>query len=155
MRIFKTKWFARFARQGSLTDLALCEAVARAERGLIDADLGGGVLKQRIARPDAGRSGGFRSLILFRLEERAFFVYGFAKNQRDNISADELREYRALANEMLAFDAAQLQVALDAEKLFEVECGFAADGGTTPKPEEPSVPGGTPKEEYHDQDLQK
>ena len=64
LRVFKTKWFARFARRQGLEDAELCAAVARAEKGLIDADLGGGVIKQRIARPNEGRSGGFRSIVL-------------------------------------------------------------------------------------------
>ncbi len=121
-RTFKTKWFSRFTRQQAIADADLCEAIARVRRGLIDADLGGGVVKQRIARPNEGRSGGFRSLVLFRVGYHAFFVYGFAKNQRDNISQEELKEFRALADEMLAFDDDQLQIALDAEKISEVNC---------------------------------
>ena len=100
----------------------MCEAIARARRGLIDADLGGGVIKQRIARPNEGRSGGFRSLVLFRVEAHAFFVYGFAKNERDNITKEELKELRALADEMLTFEETGLQTALKAEKIFEVIC---------------------------------
>ncbi len=69
------------------------EAVANVERGLIDADLGGGVVRQRIARAGAGKSGGFRTIILFRAETRAFFVYGFAKSGQDNIWDDELAAF--------------------------------------------------------------
>ena len=90
LRIFKDKIFARFARRQRISDNALCEAVGRAERGLIDADLGGGVIKQRVARPGEGRAGGFRVLIFFRVEDRAFFVFGFAKNDRGNIGDDDL-----------------------------------------------------------------
>ena len=71
MRVFKNTWFQRFARKERIADGTLCGAVARAERGQIDADLGGGVLKQRIARPGAGRSGGFRVILLFRAGDRA------------------------------------------------------------------------------------
>jgi hypothetical protein len=71
--VFKTKSFARFARKARITDVALCAAVADAARGLIDADLGGGVVKQRIARQGEGTSGGFRTIILFRAGKRAFF----------------------------------------------------------------------------------
>ena len=122
LRIFKTRWFARFARHEAISDAALCDAINRARRGLIDADLGGGVIKQRIARPNGGRSGGFRSLVLFRVSAHAFFVYGFAKNERDIITQEGLREFRALADEMLAFDENGLQTALKAEKIFEVNC---------------------------------
>jgi hypothetical protein len=90
MRVFKTRPFVRFAGRERIADATLCEAVRRADRGLIDADLGGGVIKQRIARPGQGRSGGYRSIVLFRRGERAFFAYGFAKNDRANIRHDEL-----------------------------------------------------------------
>ena len=108
MRIFKTKAFARFARGALMPDTALRAAVARAERGLIDADLGGGVIKQRIARRGAGKSGGFRTIILFRAGTRAFFVHGFAKNEQDNIRDDELAAFRMLADSLLNYDAAAI-----------------------------------------------
>ena len=85
VRIFKTKLFARFARRERIKDGDLCEAVERAERGLVDADLGGGVIKQRVAREGQGRSGGYRALLAFRSREITVFVYGFAKNDRDNM----------------------------------------------------------------------
>lgn len=89
MRIFKNKWFVRFARKERITDAKMSEAVENAEKGLIDADYGGGVIKQRIARPGAGKSGGYRSIILFRKGKLAFFVYGFAKNEQDNIDESD------------------------------------------------------------------
>jgi len=85
VRIFKNAWFAQFARKQRIADKALVDAVHRAERGLIDANLGGGVVKQRIARSGQGKSSGYRVIILYLRNERAFFVYGFAKNDRDNI----------------------------------------------------------------------
>ena len=97
MRIFKTKWFARYARRERIFDARLCEAVRRAEDGLIDADLGGGVIKQRIARPGQGRSGGYRLLIAFRPSDRAVFMLGFAKSDRDNITPDELESLKRAA----------------------------------------------------------
>ena len=101
-RIFKSKWFQRFARKERTADAALREAVARAETGRIDADLGGGVIKQRIARPTKGKSGGYRTIILFRQGERAFFVYGFAKSARDNIDESDERSFRELAKVLLS-----------------------------------------------------
>lgn len=73
------------------------------ERGLIDADLGGGVIKQRVARPGGGKAGGFRTIILFRSGSRAIFVHGFAKSERANIRDDELAAFRALAAELLGY----------------------------------------------------
>lgn len=78
MRIFKTRWMARIARKAGIDDALLVEAIDRAERGLIDADLGGGVIKQRVGRSGQGRSGGYRTLIAFRFGDLAFFIYGFA-----------------------------------------------------------------------------
>jgi hypothetical protein len=120
VRIFKTKAFVRFARKSSLGDSALRQAIADVERGLVDADLGGGVIKRRIAREGGGKSGGFRTIVLFRFGEHAFFVRGYAKNERDNIDEDELRAFKALAAKMLAYDDAAIAVALSARILIEV-----------------------------------
>ncbi len=120
MRIFRNKPFTRFARRARITDAELCAAVANIERGLIDADLGGGVIKQRIARQGGGKSGGFRALILLRVGERAFFVHGFAKSDRDNIRDDELVALKRLAGEMLNYDDAALAKAIAAGVLTEV-----------------------------------
>jgi hypothetical protein len=122
MRIFKNKPFARFARKAGLDDPVLCEAIADADRGLIDADLGGGVIKQRIARAGQGKSGGFRALILYRRAARAVFVYGFAKNERANITQDELEALKELANQVLAYDERALAQAVAFGTLIEVTC---------------------------------
>lgn len=122
MRIFKNKSFARFARKARLTDAVLCEAIDNASRGLIDADLGGGVVKQRIARPGQGKSGGFRTIILFRVGARAFFVHGFAKNEQDNIRDDELAAFKMLAAVLMAYDDAALAKAIANGTLMEVMC---------------------------------
>lgn len=120
MRVFKTKWFARFARRERLSDRSLGEAVRRAERGLVDADLGGGVIKQRIARPGQGRSGGYRVLMAYRRNVRAVFLYGFAKSERDNVEDDELETARDIARGWLDPGANQLARALAEGLLQEV-----------------------------------
>lgn len=122
MRIFKTKAFERFANKAGIADNALCDAIRDVERGLIAADLGGGVLKQRIARPGQGKSGGFRTLIVFRKGTRAFFVHGFAKNDRDNIGRDELVALKKLAAELLAYDDENITEVVASETLVEVTC---------------------------------
>ncbi len=122
MRIFKNKWFVRFTRREGIEDAELCEAIERAGKGLIDADLGGGVIKQRIARPNEGKSGGFRSIVLFRAGEKAFFVYGFPKSARENVRKDELQGFKELADEMLRYDDAALKKAIKAGALIEVKC---------------------------------
>jgi hypothetical protein len=118
--VFKTRAFARFARRAKLGDKALREAVAEIERGLIHANLGSGVIKQRVARSGAGKSGGFRTIVLFRLESLAVFVYGFEKNARDNIDDDELREFRRLAGKLLFYNDTEISAATEAGALIEV-----------------------------------
>ena len=122
MRVFKNKSFARFARKARITDAVLCAAIDATSRGLVDADLGGGVVKQRIARQGGGKSGGFRTIILFRLRALAFFVHGFAKNEQDNIRDDELEAFKMLAADMLAYDDETLARAIANGTLMEVMC---------------------------------
>ena len=99
--IYKTKTFARFARGEKLTDASLIEAVERAERGLVDAYLGGDVIKQRVARQEQGKRGGFRTLIALRSGDCAVVMFGFAKNERDNIDDDELKALRLIGSQWL------------------------------------------------------
>ncbi len=121
MRVFKTKWFARFARRERISDESLCEAVGRADRGLLDADLGGGVIKQRLARPGQGRSSGYRVLIAYRARVRSILLYGFAKSERENIEEDELATARDIAKAWLETDAKGLARAIAEGVLQEVD----------------------------------
>ena len=121
MRIFKTKWVARFSRRERINDASLKEAIERAERGIIDADLGGGLIKQRVARAGQGRSGGFRMIVAYRTEERAFFLYGFPKSARDNIEDDELQTLRETAAQFLAYDDAAIDHAKDNDEIQEID----------------------------------
>jgi len=121
-RIFKNKPFARFARKNGILDSDLCAAVRDANRGLIAADLGGGVIKQRIARKGAGKSGGFRTIVAFRVRDLAVFIHGFAKNEADNIRADELAALKKLAAEFLGYRNQELKQAAASGTLMEVEC---------------------------------
>lgn len=122
VRVYTTKEFTRFARKEKIADARLCEAVKRAEDGLIDADLGGGLIKQRIARPGQGRSGGYRTLMAFRSNERTVFVYGFAKSERDNIDPDELEFWQRVAASYLKMNEATLGMMIEQQELKEVKC---------------------------------
>jgi len=121
VRVFKTRAFDRFASRQGVSDADLFDAVAKVNAGQIDADLGGSVIKQRIARTGQGKSGGFRTIILFRKGELAFFVYGFAKSERDNIRPDELKAFRKLAQEMLRYGTTDLAAAIKNETLKEIK----------------------------------
>jgi hypothetical protein len=120
-RVFKAKWFQRFARKEGIEDAALVEAVARAEQGKIDANLGSGVIKQRIARPGQGRSGGYRAVIFFRRGDRAVFMYAFPKSARANIRADEEKQFREAAKHVLALSEDQLAELVREGDLVEVK----------------------------------
>ena len=122
MRIFKNRRFAKFAQKEGIDDTRLCEALRDAEAGKISADYGGGVIKQRIARPNEGKSGGYRSVILYRRAERAFFVYGFPKNERENIGTLEERTFKELAKMTLAFSNDELARLITAGVYKEIEC---------------------------------
>jgi hypothetical protein len=120
VRVFKTRWFARFARSERLDDESLSEAIGRAARGLIDADLGGGLIKQRVARRGRGRSGGYRMIIAYRVKERAVFLYGFTKNERENIEPDELADLRLVARGWLEAASERIETALKEGAIQEV-----------------------------------
>ena len=121
VRIFKSRWFQRFARQEGIADAVLIDAVVRAEKGQIDADLGGGVIKQRIARPGQGKSKGYRTIILFRRGARAFFLYGFAKSQRANIDDVEEEQFKEAAKHVLALTERHLAELLKRGDFVEVK----------------------------------
>ena len=120
MRLFQSKAFARFARSNDITDAELWEAVERAEKGLIDADLGGKVIKQRIARDGAGKSGGFRSIVFYKAGIKAVFVYGFEKSARDNISPKELKTFKVAAKIVLNLSDEKFATAIKAGAFVEV-----------------------------------
>lgn len=122
MRIFKTKTLARFTRQHGIDDASLVVAVENAMRGLVDADLGGHIIKQRVARPGQGKRGGFRMLVGIR-PDRAIFLFGFAKNERENIDDDQLRTLRDIVASWFAADETKISQALKVGLLIEVQYG--------------------------------
>lgn len=121
VRIFKSKWFTRFARKERISDAKLCELVQSAEIGKTDADYGDGVIKQRIARPNEGKSGGYRAIIIFRRGERSFFVYGFAKSEQDNIDESDERDFKELAKVLLDISNEELESLVSDGKYIEVK----------------------------------
>lgn len=121
MHVFKTRWFARFARQQRIADASLLEAITRAESGLIDADLGGGLIKLRIARQSQGRSGGYRTIVAYRAGSKAFFLHGFAKSDRDNIGEDELIAWKKFGGRLFTANADTLNGMLEDGSLKEVD----------------------------------
>ena len=121
LSVYKTKPFARFARKARITDTDLLQSVNLANQGGIDADLGAGVIKQRIARSGEGKSGGSRSIVLFRKDDRAIFVYGFEKKDRANLRTDELEAFRELARVVLNYSEAEMSKRVQDGALIRVE----------------------------------
>ena len=121
MRVFKTRRFDRWASKVGVADTALLKAVADIERGLIDADLGGNLFKQRVALPGRGKSGSTRTLLATRLAGTLYFLFGFEKSDRDNITQRELGIYQSLASNLVAFSNDQIETALKANELIEVQ----------------------------------
>lgn len=120
MQIFKTKWFARFARKEGIEDQTLIDAIHEINCGLVDADYGAGLLKKRIARDGGGKRGGYRSIIAYRSETRTVFMYCFAKSDKENLSHSEVSAYKTAASLYLGFNDAQIIKAVQKNELEEV-----------------------------------
>lgn len=119
-RVFKTRPFNRWMRKSRLSDRRLCEAVAEMQRGLIDADLGGHVVKKRVALPGRGKSGSARTLVGTNYKDRWFFLYGFEKNERANIDDGELAALREIAKTLLALKDIHIAAAITSGELLEI-----------------------------------
>jgi len=122
LRIFKTKSFVRFQRKERIENEPLCEAVACAERGLIDADLGHGLIKQRVARRGEGKRGGYRTILAYRAGERSVFLFGFAKNKQENISKADERDLKDYGAVILALDTRGIEIMIRGNELTEIDC---------------------------------
>jgi hypothetical protein len=120
LSVYKTKPFARFARKAHVTDVDLWNAARLANQGAIDADLGGGVIKQRIARAGEGKSGGSRSIILFRKNDRAVYVHGYEKKDAANIGPNDLEAFRKLAEVILGCTVAEIALRVQSGSLITV-----------------------------------
>ena len=120
MAVYKTRWFDRWARKEGLAASSLCAAVQEMLQGLVDADLGGGLVKKRIGRPGQGKSGGYRTLVATNKGNRWIFVFGFPKSERSNIDKDEAEALKKLAEHLLSLTTQALDKAKRAGELMEV-----------------------------------
>lgn len=119
MRIFKSKWFMKWANKQGIADRSLKVAVEEINAGLVDADLGGNVVKKRVAQ-NQGKRSGFRTILAFKAGENVFFIYGFTKNVRANVDARELIALKQLAKMLLSYNDVQLRTAIEAGGIEEV-----------------------------------
>jgi hypothetical protein len=122
VKIYKTRWFNRWAHKEDIEDLRLCDAISEVAAGLYEADLGGGLIKKRIARPGKGKSGGFRTLIATNQGDLWIFIHGFAKNERSNINRDEERQLKESAGDLLSLSPEGIELLKSENELFEVNC---------------------------------
>lgn len=122
MSIYQTRWFDRWVRKEGLAADCICAAVREMASGLVDADLGGGLVKKRIARFGQGKRGGFRTLVATNRSSRWIFVFGFPKNQRGNINDNELLALKKLSDHFLSLSQAEIVQVLNAGELLEVNC---------------------------------
>jgi hypothetical protein len=129
MKIYKTRWFGRWSRKQDIEDPVLCNAVREIVAGLYDADLGGGLIKKRIARPGKGKSGGFRTLLTTNKGDLWIFVYGFPKNERSNIDKDDEKRLKKLAEDLLSLAPEGFELLKDEDELIEVDCNEEAEIG--------------------------
>ena len=121
MNIYKTRLFAKWAQKEQLPDKQLKQAVWEIEKGLVDADLGGNVYKKRVALKGRGKRGGALTLIAYRAANKAFFIFGYAKKEKDNITTDERKLVQVFASELLSYSSDQLSKLVKDGNLFEVD----------------------------------
>ena len=118
--IYKLKWFKRWASKEGLSDSVLKLAITEMQQGLVDADLGANVYKKRVPLLGQGKSGSLRTLIAFQVDNKAFFIYGFSKSTRSNISVKEMKSLKLLAKELLNYSEEKLKKAIDSGSIEEV-----------------------------------
>jgi hypothetical protein len=120
MHVLKTKKFAVFCQDHGIADGKLVQAIKEVEEGLIDAELGAGMVKKRLAREGEGKSGGFRTIIVYKRGRRAIFLHAFPKNVADNIDKRTLDNLKLLAKAFNSLNDAEISIAIAAGKLLEM-----------------------------------
>jgi len=120
MRVFLSKVFKRWQRRNRVPEDSLLKSVEEMEQGLIDVVLGGNLVKKRVARAGGGKSGGYRTIIAYVEGEKSFFLTGFAKNEKDNVSDEELKVLQEIGAALLSYDDVKLEYLLERGSLFEI-----------------------------------
>ena len=121
MKKLSTKWFKRWSKKTKLSNKSLLEAIQNLEDGLSTSGLGGNLFKVRIKREHSGKSSGFRTIIVFKSGEKAIFLYGFGKNEKENIDKSELEHLKKLGFDLLSLDSKQFKLAISKGVLFDLE----------------------------------
>ena len=121
MKRLSTKWFQKWAKKAKLNKQNLLDAISDLEEGLSTADLGSNLFKVRVKREHSGKSSGFRTIILFKADDRAVFLFGFGKNEKENIDKNELQYFKKLGKDLLSLNSKQLETAISKKVLLNLE----------------------------------
>ena len=121
MRKLCTKWFNKWAGKENLSNLILLESINNLEKGLSVVELGGNLFKIRVKRAGKGKSSGFRTIVVYKKEKKAIFLYGFGKNEKSNIDKAELQYFKKLGRDLQALDARQITYSIEKQILFDLE----------------------------------
>ena len=121
MKKLSTKWFKRWSKKSKISNNDLLETIQDLESGLSTSDLGGNLFKVRVKREHSGKSSGFRTIIVFKSGKRAIFLYGFGKNDKENIDKSELKYLKTLGHDLLSLNPKQLKLAISKGVLFDLE----------------------------------
>jgi hypothetical protein len=121
MRKLSTKWFKKWAKKSNLNSKNILKAIKNLEAGLSTADLGGHLYKVRVKRAHSGKSSGFRTIIVYKKDDRAIFLYGFGKNEKENIDKTELHYFKTLGKDLLSLNSDQLKKSVQQKILFDLE----------------------------------
>ncbi len=116
-----TKWFKRWSKKAKLNTENMLETIENLEAGLSTSDLGSHLYKVRVKRSNSGKSSGFRTIIVYKENDRAIFLYGFGKNEKENIDKAELQYFKKLGNDLLALSNDQLKESIAQKILFDLE----------------------------------
>jgi len=117
MKRLKTKWFSKWAKKQKLVDARLLLAITNMQNSLSSINLGGGLYKVRVSLEYSGKSGAYRTIVVYRKNDIAVMVYGFMKKEQENLSSSELRSFKKLAKDILALNNEELEKAIE-DKVF-------------------------------------
>ena len=121
MKRLSTKWFKKWSKKVKLANDDLLGAISDLEDGLSTTDLGNHLFKVRVKRENSGKSSGFRTIIVYQENEKAIFLYGFGKNEKENIDKSELQYFKKLGSDLLALNSEQLEESIGQKILFDLE----------------------------------
>ncbi len=121
MKKLSTKWFKKWSKKVNLSNQDLLETIQNLEAGFSVSELGGNLFKVRAKRKHSGKRSGFRTIIVLKSGEKAIFLYGFGKNEKENISKSDLKNLKKLGHDLISLDSKQLKVAISKGILFDLE----------------------------------